>query len=401
VNNIGWTLNPLLATGLLAVLACRQDAESPVAPQSVPALASMATALSFDQVAAGGVHTCGVASDARGYCWGGNNSGAIGDGTTTQRMRPVLIEGGLQFRQISAGSGNGGTTCGVAMDFKAYCWGANNKGQIGDGTTATRLKPVAVAGGHLFRRVDSEFFHTCGVSYPDNRGYCWGYNFYGQLGDGTTTDRLMPAAIAGTLRFRQVTTGGVHTCGVTTDDRAFCWGSNQYGQIGDNSTVAKRLRPALVVGGHPFMQVDAGNYHTCAVTTGNVAFCWGNGRNGEVGNGKTYLSFSPKRVAGGLSFDRVTAGLSHSCGETTLNRAYCWGSNTFGQLGDGTNSQRLTPVPVAGGHAFGQLSAGYVHTCGRTPAGVAYCWGENFNGELGDGTTDDSSTPVAVAEPAL
>ena len=387
---------------LVAALGCQPDAGSPTGPESAPALALSATgALSFEQVAAGGVHTCGVATDGRGYCWGGNNSGAIGDGTTTQRQTPVLIVGGLQFRQISAGSGNGGTTCGVTIAYKAYCWGANNYGQIGDGTTTTRLRPVPVAGGHRFRRVDSEFFHTCGVSYPDNKAYCWGYNAYGQLGDGTTTERRTPVAVAATVRFRLVTTGGVHTCGVTTDDRAFCWGWNRYGQIGDNTTAIRRLTPTLVVGGQRFRQVDAGNYHTCGVTTASIAFCWGNGRAGQVGNGKAYLSFSPKRVAGGLSFDRVTAGLYHSCGESTLNRAYCWGGNTSGQLGDGTTTTlRLTPVAVAGGHTFAQLSAGYQHTCGRTPDGAAYCWGVNFSGELGDGTTNHSSTPVAVAGPS-
>ena len=399
MKNVGWTLAPMLAAGLLvSILGCREDAESPTGPSPAPALAATAATISFAQVTAGGVHSCGVATDSRGYCWGGNNSGAIGDGTTAQRVTPVLIAGGLQFRQISAGSGNGGTTCGVTMAFKAYCWGANNYGQIGDGSTTTRLRPVPVAGGHLFREIDSQFFHTCGVSYPDNKAYCWGYNYYGQLGDGTTNTRLKPVAVAGSRRFHEVSTGGVHTCGVTTDDRAFCWGWNRYGQIGDSTTVNRRLTPSLVAGGHHFRQVDAsGNYHTCGVTTTSVAFCWGYGRDGQVGNGYANLSFWPKRVAGGLLFDRVTTGLYHSCGETTSNRAYCWGWNSVGQLGDGTTTQRLKPVAVTGGHSFAQVSAGFTHTCGRTPTNVAYCWGDNFSGELGDGTTNQSSTPVAVA----
>ncbi|MEA2724519.1 MAG: hypothetical protein QOH59_2290 [Gemmatimonadales bacterium] len=399
MKNIDGRVALIIAASLVATLGCRENAESPTSPETAPAPAAAATALSWEQVAAGGAHTCGVATDARGYCWGVNNSGAVGDGTTAQRQTPVLIRGGLQFRQISAGSGNAGTTCGVTVAFKAYCWGVNNKGQIGDGTTTTRLRPVPVAGGHRFRQIDSEFFHTCGVSYPDNKAYCWGYNAYGQLGDGTMKDHLKPAAVAGTRRFRVVKTGGVHTCGVTTDNRAFCWGWNRYGQVGDNTTAIRRLRPALVVGGYSFREVDAGNYHTCGVTTASVALCWGNGRNGQVGNGKVHLSFTPKRVAGGRSFDRVVAGLAHSCGVTTLNRAYCWGANYRSQLGDGTTTPRLTPVAVAGGHSFAQVSAGYEHTCGKTPGGVAYCWGGNFTGQLGDGTTSDSSTPVAVAGP--
>jgi alpha-tubulin suppressor-like RCC1 family protein len=144
--------------------------------------------------------------------------------------------------------------------------------------------------------------------------------------------------------------------------------------------------------------VDTGGGHTCAVTTDNRAFCWGNGRQGAVGNGKAYLSFWPKAVAGGLSFERVTTGASHTCGETTDNRAYCWGYNVEnGAVGDGTTTMRLTPVAVAGGHFFRQVSAGASHTCGRTAASVAYCWGGNLYGQLGDGTTASSSTPVPVA----
>jgi alpha-tubulin suppressor-like RCC1 family protein len=158
-----------------------------------------------------------------------------------------------------------------------------------------------------------------------------------------------------------------------------------------------------VAGAHRFRQIEAGSAFTCAVTTTNRAFCWGNGRQGQIGDGKTFLRFSPSAVAGGHSFSRVTTGYSHTCGETTLNRAYCWGSNTTGQLGDGTISRRLTPVPVAGGRFFSQVSAGGTefgsHTCGKTAAGVAYCWGWNFYGQLGDGTTTNRNRPTAVLGP--
>jgi alpha-tubulin suppressor-like RCC1 family protein len=388
MKNISWILAPTLAGGLLVIaLGCREDAESPTAPESAPALATTATtALAFYQVSAGVSQTCGVTTDSQLYCWGGSGS-----------LTPVAVAGGLSFRQVSAGYGH---TCGVTTGYRAYCWGNNGFGQLGDGTTTNRLTPVPVAGGHQFRRVEMNFgFHTCGVSYPDNRAYCWGSNAEGQLGDGTTTQRLTPVPVAGTLRFRQVGAGGFHTCGVTTDDRAFCWGFNHYGQLGDSTTMARRLRPVLVVGGHHFRQVGAGRYHTCAVTTTDRAFCWGNGRQGQMGNGKASTSFWPRAVAGGLYFDRVSPGGLHTCGETTSNRVYCWGSNTEGQLGDGTFTQRLKPVPVAGGLTFGQVSAGFYHTCGKTPAAVAYCWGSNWAGQLGDGTTTHRLTPVAVLGP--
>jgi len=404
-------LAPVLAPALvLAALGCREDAESPTAPEPEPALATTATAaLTFRQVSAGRDHTCGVTSEDQVYCWGENDIEQLGTGSTTGpefclggvacSTRPVAVLGGLRFRAVSAGERH---TCGITTDYLAYCWGENGGGRLGDGTMISRSMPVAVAGGLSFRQVSAGSLHTCGVT-TDNRAYCWGYNGSGQLGDGTSSDpRLTPVAVLGQLQFRQVSAGALHTCGVTTDNRAFCWGRNLEGQLGDSTDVVQRLRPSPVAGMRHWRQVDAGYFHTCGVTILNRAFCWGNGRDGELGNGKTYLSFWPRAVSGGLSFERVTAGGFHSCGETTTNRAYCWGGNrnNYGQLGDGTTIGRLTPVAVKGGLYFSQVSAGGYHTCGMTSAGVGYCWGYNSAGQLGDGTTTNRLRPRAVVGPA-
>jgi alpha-tubulin suppressor-like RCC1 family protein len=409
---------PMLAGGLLiAALGCREDVVSPTAPESAPALATSATqALVFSQVSAGGDHTCGVTTDNRAFCWGLANFGQLGNGTTTRRLRPVAVAGTLRFRQVSAARSH---TCAVTTDFRVYCWGSNADGNLGDGTETDRLRPVPVAGGLRFRSVDAGAAQTCAVTYPDNRGYCWGYHAEGALGDGTfqPRTRLTPTAVAGGLRFRyQVSTGAGlgdfegrdpfegHSCGVTTTDEAFCWGQNAVGQLGIGGTAGSVVAsPTRVAGAHRFRQIDVGSAFTCAVTTTNRAFCWGNGRQGQIGDGKTFLRFSPSAVAGGHSFSRVTTGESHTCGQTTLNRAYCWGRNTTGQLGDGTTTGRLTPVAVAGGLFFRQVSAGGTefgsHTCGKTGAGVAYCWGSNSNGQLGDGTTTNRNRPTRVVGP--
>lgn len=399
-----WVTGPVLSG-----ISCRGDniAEPSGSAGGVESessiIATATTALAFYQVSASWDHSCGVTTDNRAYCWGRNSEGQLGDGTVTGRLTPVAVAGTLRFRQISASIGS---TCGVTTDYRAYCWGDNPRGELGDGTTTRRLTPVPVAGGRQFRHVVTSFEHACGVSYPDNRAYCWGWNADGQLGIGTNTGpetghfgpySATPVAVVGTLSFRQVSAGYYHTCGVTTGDRAFCWGRNREGQIGDSSTAGRRLKPVRVAGARQFRQVDAGADHTCAVTTNDRAFCWGNGRQGQIGNGKAYLSFWPRAVAGGLGFTRVSAGLYHTCGETTLNRVYCWGANGNGMLGDGTNVDRLTPVAVAGGLNFNQVSAGGFHTCGRTPGAVAYCWGRGFSGQLGNGGAASSLTPVAVA----
>jgi alpha-tubulin suppressor-like RCC1 family protein len=398
---------------LIAATACESNAPSPTEPaptDPAPAATSSAAvaALAFSQVSGGNVHTCGLTTDQRAYCWGYAEQGQLGTGSASGpencigaigpfpcSTRPVPVTGAHRFRQISAGYLY---TCAVTSDFRAYCWGSNSFGTIGDGTRTDRLLPVPVSGGLRFRQVDAGLLHTCGVSDPDRRVYCWGDNSQGQLGDGTRTSRLTPVPVFGGLSFRQVSTGNSHTCGVTTSDEAYCWGYDNVGQLGNDPVRARRDRPVLVAGGHRFRLVAAGSNHTCGVTTTKSALCWGNG--GQIGDGQSTNRFMPRAVAGGLSFDRVTAGAFHTCGETATNRAYCWGSNGFGQLGDdGPEVDQLRPVAVAGGLAFAQLSAGDFHSCGITPSAVAYCWGDDFFGQLGHGNSGfgaESRSPVPV-----
>jgi alpha-tubulin suppressor-like RCC1 family protein len=383
-----------------ALGACDNPTSNIPEPEAVmgeAGTASGAVAPTFYQVSAGWSHSCGVSTDNLAYCWGSNGSGELGDGTTDFKLKPVPVSGGLRFRQVSAGASS---TCGVTTDNRAYCWGFNNQGQLGDGTSGTdRLMPVSVTGGRQYRRIETSGNHTCGLTYPGNQAYCWGHSTRGEIGDGTRGEnRLFPVAVLGGLRFRQLSVGRVHTCAVTLQDRAFCWGSDRYGQIGDSmgGMGSFNLTPSQVAGGHHFRQIWAGGSHTCAVTTGDQAFCWGKGDSGQLGTGKLFLSTWPRRVAGQFSFKRVTAGYSHTCATTTSNRAYCWGFNGNGRLGDGTLIDRLTPARVAGGLSFEQMSAGPSHTCGKTPAEVAYCWGDN-DGKLGDGTITDRLTPSPVA----
>ena len=395
---------PLLTLAFVAVIVgCDENSQAPTAPDTQPALDLNATAaLAFRQVSAGHEHTCGVTPENRAYCWGRNDQGELGDGTTTDRLSPVAVAGGLRFRQVSAGFP---ASCGVTVDYRAYCWGANELGELGDGTTDQRLRPVAVAGGHRFRQVSTKFEHTCGLSYPDNRAYCWGENEHGALGNGTRTGPQMgnygpysskPVAVARALSYHQMSVGYYHTCGVTTDDFLFCWGYNRDGQVGDGVSGWYRLKPSLIKAPRRFLQVDAGRDYTCAVARNARAFCWGNGSFGKLGNGSLAEYHVPTAVAGGLSFERVTTGAFHACGETTLNVAYCWGSNGLGSVGDGTRTDRSIPTAVTGGLRFSEVSAGGFHTCGRTPDAVAYCWGDGFAGQLGDGTTISKTEPAPV-----
>jgi alpha-tubulin suppressor-like RCC1 family protein len=398
------------AIAVMASVGCRDDAQSPSGPEPGPALAlGSSPALSFLQVSAGLYHTCGVTSDHRAFCWGQNDAGQLGDGTTGNDSTPVAVAGGLHFLQVSAGYSY---SCGVTTDNRAYCWGENTYGKLGNGTTIRRLVPAAVAGGYRFRQVSAGVLHTCGVTLSD-QAFCWGRNRYGQLGDGVVVyTRTRPVLVAGGLRFRTVSAGGVfdrgHTCGVTYDDRGYCWGYGGDGQIGDGK-IYQRWTPRAVAGGLLFREVRAGGTHSaayashsCGVTTDDRAYCWGSNDRGQLGDGTTATRLKPAAVAGGRRFRRVSPGYDHTCGVTPGGAAYCWGYNYSGQLGDGSalgDAEHLTPVAVTGGLVFTSVSAGEPHSCGVTTAARAYCWGADNAGQLGDGSSTTTSTPVAAVGP--
>src|SRR5439155_1571316 len=199
------------------------------------------------------------------------------------------------------------------------------------------------------------------------------------------------------LMLAEFSAGGVHTCGVTTSDGAFCWGSNSSGQLGGSaaseceisyyygSGVPCSTTAVPVAGGFAFAAVSAGRSHTCGLTTGGAAYCWGDNVQGQLGDGSTISSRNPVAVAGGRMFGAVSAGGGVTCGLTTGGAAYCWGANDSGELGDGSTVDSRTPLAVAGGPTFQVVSAGGGYTCGVTTAGAAYCWGANFSGQLGTG----------------
>jgi alpha-tubulin suppressor-like RCC1 family protein len=230
------------------------------------------------------------------------------------------------------------------------------------------------------------------------------------LGDGTTARRLLPVRVRGGLAFRRVFTAGLHTCGATLDSHAYCWGKNEDGQLGDGTTIQK-LTPVEVAGGYRFRDVQVGaarggswNAVSCAVTTDNRAYCWGDNLYGALGDGTTISRSIPVAVSGSFAFSKVSEGGVHTCGVTTDNRAYCWGSNGNWQLGDGSRSDRVTPSAVSGNLKFRAITTGTFHSCGITLEDRAYCWGNNFEGQLGIGTVDGNpftphSSPEMVAGP--
>jgi alpha-tubulin suppressor-like RCC1 family protein len=370
----------------------------------------------FASVSVGYLFACGITIGGGTYCWGINEYGQLGDGDPTGPAQclvyigrdvsypcsntPVPVIGELRFAAASAGSWH---ACGITAGGAAYCWGDNRYGELGDGTATSRASPVVVQGGLRLVAVSAGASHTCGVTTA-GAAYCWGDNTYGQLGDGTTTSRPIPVRVLGGLTFASVSAaaGGVHTCGIATDGATYCWGGDAFGELGDGTTT-NRTSPVAVAGGLTFALIRAGGSHTCGVTTTGAAYCWGANSYGQVGDGTTTDRSSPVAVLGGITFVAVSAGAGHTCGITPVGAALCWGWNHYGQLGDGTGVDRSSPAAVSGGLTFRALSVaggGGAHTCGLTSTGEAYCWGDGEYGELGEGQSGSAhytTVPVKVA----
>jgi alpha-tubulin suppressor-like RCC1 family protein len=384
----------------LAATGCGDEPTSPSTPSDRPSAAiAVVAALSFRQVSAGTVTTCGLTSDGLAYCWGGG------------QLKPVAVPGGRHFVQISAGERH---NCAVTSTNEAYCWGSNSWGQLGDGTFNDHTAPTLVLGHHHFRQIRAGYLHTCGVN-TSNVAFCWGNNDWGQLGTGVHGSAQIPVRVAGGLLWRQVIAGASHTCGVTQNDKGYCWGANFSGMLGDGTRI-HRNKPALIAGGLAFRQVVPGagwfpdfvepfvdDGYSCGITTDNKAYCWGLNQGGVLGTGSTANSSTPAKVAGGRNFRFLNAGSQHVCGVVLSNAVFCWGDNSLGQLGIGSfGGTRFSPVRVPGTLTFSSVTAGTLsaHSCGWTTTdGRAYCWGSNSNGQLGDGTRTNRSSPVPVIGP--
>jgi len=349
-------------------------------------------------VGVGRYHSCAITTVGGAKCWGNNSSGQLGDGTTIWQLHPVEVVGlGVTVAAVTVGHYH---TCALTTAGGVKCWGSNGIGQLGDGTTTHRTTPVDVVGlGSGVIAVSAGYNHTCALTSA-GAVKCWGANGNGQLGDGSTTSSTAPVDVIDlSTGVTDIDAGDWHTCAVASSGGAKCWGSNSGGKLGGGTTT-KSTTPVDVVGlTSGVREISAGGSHTCALTDADGVKCWGLNDNRQLGNGTRAWSLTPADVVGltdGVA--GVDVGGEHTCAVTNLGNVQCWGLNSEGQLGDGAILHRSTPVDVTGlSSGLAAISAGEAHTCAVTGAGGAMCWGRNENGQLGDGTTDDRALPGEVA----
>lgn len=317
-------------------------------------------------LAVGNAHTCALATDGRVFCWGENRLGSLGVLASVSRGSgtPRLMTTPLRFTAISGWSG---TTCGVATDGVAYCWGVNDHGQGGMGA------------------------RPCGM-YPCNR---------------------TPTAVGGPVRFTRVSAGEYLTCGVAKDGAAYCWGI-QAGDTASGGEVGRGSgRPVRVQLPEPAVDVSVGSVHACALGTSGRAYCWGEGSFGDLGDGATGTRTTAAPVEGNHRFTALSAGARVSCGLTAEGALWCWGRNNWGQLGTGRTDMNPhpTPVRVPGDTRFRTVAV-HEAVCATDAEGRAWCWGANGWGQGGTGPVDGetpclsslarghcSPTPRPVREP--
>ena len=296
-------------------------------------------ATDWTQVSAGNTHTCALRRTGRLYCWGEDTGGQLGNGPSGDQSTPTEVSGALTtWTSVSAGSGH---TCGRRTNGRLYCWGTDFHGALGDGPVlGDRQVPTLVAGGFTdWRQVTAGLSATtCGLR-TNGRLYCWGWDNRGQLGNGTgVTDSESPVQVSGNAtNWATVTVGAVHTCATRTNRRLYCWGFDGNGQLGNGPTsTADRHVPGFVSGGGSWTAVAAGDGHTCGRQTTGRLYCWGWDQFGQLGDDGTNTNqHSPVEVAGGATdWTQFQVDTTNTCARTRTGRLYCWGFDGDGRLGD-------------------------------------------------------------------
>lgn len=376
-------------------------------------------------VSVGKHHSCAVRDDGTVHCWGRNDMGQLGDGTTTDRATPVQVAGVHGAVSVSAG---GFHSCAVLSDGFSQCWGHGGSGQLGDGNGRNSLVPVSPRGLIEVAEIVTGFSHTCART-RDGRVSCWGSSI-GQGSDrrssSTPVEVGLPSAI-------DLGAGDDRTCAVLVDTTVRCWGeANNWGQLGDGTTVTTRL-PVMVSGLTSATSVSASEHHGCASLADGTVQCWGvdGGRFGATsvvsfssvpvsvdgvtdatsvvagrtescarGAGGVLRCWGPSAVdpsAVGATYDVALSTGGHGCAVLTDGSVRCWGSRTYGQLGNGDGDMSSPdPIQVGALEPAASVAAGGESTCAQLATGALRCWGLNEQWQLGNSRVGDPTAPVPV-----
>jgi len=354
--------------------------------------AQVGSGTNWSSASVGAEFSCGSKSDSTLWCWGNddtaqlNYSGADGSAAPVQ----ITLNGATTVTSFSAGYQS---ACAIrSSDSQLYCWGGNGSGQLGQGYSSWRETALRVGSPNTYSSVSMGYTHACAIRSSDSTLWCWGDNWAGQVGDGTTTNRTSPVQVSGGGAWTAVSVSPYHTCALKSGGTLWCWGANWNGQLG-NGTVNNASSPTQV-GALTYSAVNAGYLHTCAIRSGAM-WCWGENSRGEVGDGTTVDRTSPVQVGAVTTWDAVSSGHLFTCAHRTDNTVWCWGTNNSGQFGNGAVSiANTSPVQVASSTSLIRASKMGYHSCIVKTAGTYWCAGGNTRSQLG--VDDYTGTPTVV-----
>jgi alpha-tubulin suppressor-like RCC1 family protein len=331
------------------------------------------------------------------YAWGYNRFGRLGDGSTTNKSSPVSVVGGFNnWLKISGGFSH---SAAIRADGTAWGWGYNRWGQLGNGATIITSSPVAVTGGITnWTQISAGWDFTAAIR-SDGTAWGWGLNAAGQLGDSTTVAKSSPVAVVGGItNWAEIHAGRNHTKARRSDGSILHWGAGGYGVSGDglNTTTTS---PISISGGITWSQVSTFSRDIAAIRSDGTAWGWGRNFFGAIGDGSTTIRNSPVAVTGGITnWSQISSGTYLTTAIRSDGTAWAWGRNDFGQVGDNSVTNRSSPVAVTGGITnWSQISSGGVHAVALRSAGTVWAWGGGGSGRIGDETTSNRSSPVLVA----
>jgi alpha-tubulin suppressor-like RCC1 family protein len=354
-----------------------------------------------------GWHSIVLKNDGTVLSWGCNYGGQLGDGTIDYGFHPVPVltlggEGGVEFLNlystpdltpIAAGADHS-----LALDSNGTVWacGKNSFGQLGDGTKTNRPIAAQVLGLSDVAHLKAGSYHSLAL---DGNGivWSWGRNSSGQLGNGTKTNRTAPVPVQKLSGVTAIAAGCSHSLALDSNGTVWAWGRNNAGQLGDG-TKTSRLTPVKVSELSGVTAIAAGGDYSLALVNGKV-FAWGSNKFGQLGDGTKTNRLIPVQVEELSGVKAIAAGGYHSSAIKEGGTALAWGRNNFGQLGDGTKINRLIPTPVVNLTAKA-ITAGWYHTLALGSDDTVLSWGRNSSGQLGNGTTKGSLTPEKMFESA-